>query len=312
MEFRLRRYSSEADFERIRSFLRQVFRLNGRRMFSWSVIRWDYWRWHGILNLGDGKLESDVFLWETADGQLAGVLNRENSGHAFLQVHPSLKTADLEEQMIIQAEESLRRRLEHGERALWVWSAARDEQREAILKQRGYLLTSDEEHSWHRDLTATIPVAHLYDGYVMRALGDESELPARSWASWRAFHSDEPDEHYQKDWSWYKNIQAAPLYRRDLDLVVIAPTHEIAAFTTLWYDELNYTGCFEPVGCVPEHQRRGLASALLFEGMKRLKQLGADRAMVGGEAPHANAFYATIFEADFDLYRAWVKRWREE
>ena len=35
---------------------------------------------------------------------------------------------------------------------------------------------------------------------------DESELPARSWLSWKAFHPDEPDEKYQ-GWAWYRNVQ---------------------------------------------------------------------------------------------------------
>ena len=86
-----------------------------------------------------------------------------------------------------------------------------------------------------------------------------SELPSRSWASWRAFHSDDPDEKYDGDWSWYQNIQAAPLYRRDLDLVAIAPSGEVAAFTTTWYDDVTHSGYFEPVGTMPEHQRCGLA-----------------------------------------------------
>jgi len=31
-----------------------------------------------------------VFIWETTDGRIAAVLNREGPGNAFLQVHPGL------------------------------------------------------------------------------------------------------------------------------------------------------------------------------------------------------------------------------
>ena len=60
-----RKYQTEDDYWRIRIFLREVFLLNDRRNFSWPVARLDYWRWHGILNLGAGTLEKGVYLWET-------------------------------------------------------------------------------------------------------------------------------------------------------------------------------------------------------------------------------------------------------
>src|SRR4030042_1883253 len=80
MKLKMRSYKNEDDNKRIRDFLGEVFLLNNRRMLSWPVARWDYWRWHGIMNLGDGTLESDVYLWETPDGQIAAMLNREGAG----------------------------------------------------------------------------------------------------------------------------------------------------------------------------------------------------------------------------------------
>ncbi len=310
MKLSLRNYRDENDNQRIRHFLRQVFLLNGRRQFSWTVVRWDYWRWHGIQNLGHGTLDRDVYLWETLDGQLAAVLNREEPGHAFLQVHPSFKTVDLEEQMIAQAESCLRVTRNQGAGVLWLWTDAGDAQRIQILKKRGFVHKAEwYEQQWRRSLDLPIPECPLREGYIIRPLGDASELPSRSWASWRAFHSQEPDERYQADWSWYLNIQAAPLYRQDLDLVAIAPTGEVAAFTTCWYDELTQSGEFEPVGTMPEHQRRGLASALLTEAMQRLKKLGATQCMTAGGSPWANGLYRSVLGPVYDLYQPWEKRW---
>ena len=62
-------------------------------------------------------------------------------------------------------------------------------------------------------------------------MGPLAEHPARSWASWRAFHAEEPDEAYDGDFSWYRNIQSTPLYRRDLDIAAATPRGEIAAFS---------------------------------------------------------------------------------
>ena len=35
------------------------------------------------------------------------------------------------------------------------------------------------------------------DYWRIRATGDVADLPARSWASWRAFHPEAPDEDYE-------------------------------------------------------------------------------------------------------------------
>ena len=310
MNINIRQYQTEDDFWRIRSFLRDVFILNDRRMLSWPVARLDYWRWHGIMNLNQGRLEEHVFLWETEAGNIAAVLNCEEIGQAFLQIHPAFKTEDLEEQMISLAEEHLRAPSRRGGLVLWVWSDAGDSQRQAILARRGFTHIADaDEHQWRRSLEQPITENLVRDAYTVRSLGDISELPSRSWASWRAFHSDEPDEKYDSDWSWYLNIQAAPLYRRDLDLVAIATDGEVAAFTTIWYDDVTRCGCFEPIGTVPEHQRRGLASSLIIEGMRRLKRMGATQAVTSGGTPPANALYQSVLGPVYDLYQLWGKRW---
>ena len=249
MKLTMRAYQTEEDFWRIRDFLREVFLLNNRRMLCWPVFRLDYWRWHGIMNLRDGSLEEDVLLWETEDQRIAAVLNPEEPGQVYLQVHPSFKSSDLEEQMIVYAEKHLREPKQRAGDVLWLWCDAGDSQRQAILEKHGYTpIHQATEHQWRRSLELLIPERPLRKGYIIRPLGDVSELPSRCWASWRAFHPNEPDEKYESDYSWYQNIQAAPLYRPDLDLVAIAPTGEVAAFTTTWFEEETHCGYFEPVG----------------------------------------------------------------
>lgn len=312
----MRPYQTEDDCWRIRAFLRQVMQLNGVREKSWHVARFDYWRWFGIPSLDNGQLERDVFLWETEDGQIVSVLNREEEGNAYLQVHPHLRTPELEQEMITLAEERLAIPWE-GKQALAVWTNSQDALRQDILKRRGYTQGKWAESQWRRDLDAPIPDAPIPAGYTVRALGDvdacacglgAGELPARSWASWRGFHPDEPDEEYE-GWEWYYNIQRCPLYRRDLDLVAVAPGGEIASFCTMWYDDVTRSAYIEPVATVPEHLRLGLARATLTEGLRRLHRLGATRAFVGGYEPGPNALYSSVLSAEHDRSEQWVKKW---
>lgn len=307
---RIQNYQGENDYTRIHTFLRTVFLLNDRRALSWPVARFDYWRWHGIYNLGQGSLEQNTYIWETRRGKIAAVLNSEGLGHAFLQVHPTFKNAKLEEQMIDYAEDHLKEPSRKGGSVLWVWTDLRDTQRIEILKRRDYThLKEHDEYQWRRSLKLAIPECTVLAGYSIRTLGDSSELSSRSWASWRAFHSDEPEEKYQNDWKWYLNIQAAPLYRPDLDLVAITREGEVAAFTTIWYDEATHSGYFEPLGTVPEHQRSGLAHVLLCDGMRRLKRLGATMCMIAGRSLAANSLYREVLGPIYDLSQPWEKRW---
>jgi len=304
METTVRSYRDEDDYWLVRAFLREVFRLNGGRELSWQVYRFDYWRWHGIENLGRGRLEDSVFIWETLHGQIAAVLNREGPGHVFLQVHPDFGTRELEEEMITVAERYLARPLPEGRRKLIVWVDSEDGVRQGIVARRGYAGGGEPEYQRRRAMSMPIPDAPVAEGYTVRALGSGDELPARSWASWRAFHPDEPDDRYE-GWEWYRNIQRAPLYRRDLDIVAVAPSGEFAAFCTIWFDDVTRTGSFEPVGTVPEHRRRGLGKAVMYEGLHRLRRLGADVAHVGSGSPPAHALYASVGFTEYDLSEPW-------
>jgi GNAT superfamily N-acetyltransferase len=100
-----------------------------------------------------------------------------------------------------------------------------------------------------------------------------------------------------------------PLYRRDLNIVAIAPDGELAAFCTAWYDDVTRTGHFEPVGTAPEHQRRVLGKAVMCEALRRLKRMGATRAIVGGYTPAANALYAPVMSHDCELQEPWIRNW---
>jgi len=306
MKLTMRMYQDKDDYWRIRDFLRQVFLVNGRRELSWQVARLDYWRWHGIENMGHGRMEEDVFIWEMPDGRIAAVLNPEGKGEVFLQVHPGLRTPELEDEMLVVAEKHLAVPGPNGQRKLRVWANEHDDLRQDILTRRGYTKSDWPEYQRRRLLDVPILEAQPSPGYTVRALGDNEELSARSLVSWKAFHPDEPDDRYE-GWDWYYNIQRAPLYRRDLDIVAVASTGEFASFCTVWFDDVTRSGVFEPVGTALAHQRRGLGKAVMCEGLRRLKRMGATMAYVGSYDTAAHALYASVGFTEYDLSEPWAK-----
>jgi GNAT superfamily N-acetyltransferase len=306
VKFTLRSYQNEDDYWAIRAFLREVYMQNHRHELGWQASRFDYWRWHMVENVRIvDALEKAVFLWETETEQLAAVLNADNQNEAILSIHPDFHSSDLEEEMIDVAEKNF------GLPGQPFFTFVHDlaPSRQAILRRRGYSEGDGlREHQWRRDLTTALPDVLIPAGFSVRSIGEigGGDWPSRSWASWRAFHPNEPDAAYE-GWEWSLNWVRSPLYRRDLDIVAVAPDGQVAAYCVLWYDDVTRTGLFDPVAVMPEYQRRGLGRAIMVEAMRRAKHMGATLATVSGYDQGANALYCSILSPMYDLNVPWVK-----
>ena len=308
VQLKTRTYQNENDYWQIREFLREVSLINDRHDFSWPLLRWDYWVWHVNMNIFHLIPQEVIQLWE-ADGQIVAMLNPDTPGEAFFQIHPAYSTVDLLCEMLDVAESKLPNQKDSGSKELIVWVNGEDALHKEMLTERGYVRSKfKSEYMRRRPFTQPIPDSIPASGYTVRALGHESELPARSWLSWKVFHPDEPDEKYQ-GWKWYRNVQRVPLYNLDLDIVAVAPDGELAAFCTVWVDDVTHTAVFEPVGTHPNHQKRGLGKAVMSEGLRRAQKLGATLATVSSYSTGAHALYDSMGFTEFDLLEPWIKEW---
>ncbi len=306
-----RPYQSEDDFWRLREFLREVYLLNDRHEWSWHVSRLEYSRWHVLINCAHLELQDVAFIWEL-EGRIIGLLMPDGGkGEGHFSVHPAYDTPELEEQALDVAEEHLTADQPDGKRQLYIWSPEHNTLRQNLLFKRGYRKDNWPEHQWRRSLDRPIPDVPVAPGYTIRSLGDGLELLERCYASGLGFHKGDIKiaVDNRRDVTWYRNIQTAPLYRRDLDIVAVAPDGAIAAFCTIWFDDVARVAYFEPVATVPDHQRRGLGKAVMTEGLRRLKRMGCILAGVGGFSEAANALYGSVMGPECELYEPWVKEW---
>lgn len=301
-------YQTEDDYWQLRALLRKVFLLNGRQELSWQVARLDYWRYFGNENIEHYQLNDAICLWETENHEIVAFITPESRGHVYLQVHPAFRSLDLEMSMLESAETRLAEVDKDGMFGVTVWAHQHDEMRQQALRNRGYIRGDWPEYQFARSLNESIPEPKPAADYSIRSLGDSSELPARSLLSWRVFHPNEPDENYG-GWEWYLDVQRCPLYRRDLDLIAVDPNGELAAFATVWYDDVTRTGYFEPVGTLSNHQRKGLGKAIMTEGLHRLRRMGAIHATVAGYSEAARALYASVMKKESHIYERWHKSW---
>jgi GNAT superfamily N-acetyltransferase len=295
-----------SDYFLARNFLRAVFLLNNRLEHSWNVARLDYWRWHFIATCQlTPPFDQVAVAWKTKSGELAALLHPFCYGQIRLHIHPQFRTADLEEAAFAYAEQHYAQETEGGKQIIApVFSD--DHLRREVLAARGYTQQPGWNHHYWRDLNQPLPDWPAPDGYRIRSMGDESEHRSRSWCSWRAFHADEPESNYDGDYSWFRNLQAAPLYRRDLDIVAATTTGDIAAFCTIFYDDYTRSAVTVLVGVAAEHWRRGLGKAVMFEGMRRLQRLGCTRVFSTANEVPADALYHSVL-SDMKVTDTWVK-----
>jgi GNAT superfamily N-acetyltransferase len=313
MKLRMRKIYGENDYWKIRDFLRETFLLNDRKEINWQVARLDYCRWHVMKNCQKTNYFDLTYVWENEKDEIVAVLSPEEIENIHLQLHPDYKSKELIKEMIEVAEKNYPRSYDGNrkkERHI-IWSHDVDDIKKEVLKKMGYQPTEWLDNQRYKPLDESLPKVEMPKGYSIRHMGLDSDILKRSWASFRAFHSEEPLENYEDDGGeWYYNIIKTPLYRRDLDLVAIAPEGGIVGFVTVWYDDYTRTGYFEPVGVTPSHQRQGIAKALILEGMKKLRELGATLAVIGGINEAANKTYSYMFNDKNKLvYRIWRKEY---
>ena len=175
-----------------------------------------------------------------------------------------------------------------------LWSAADDPQTIATLTAFGFV-PADRRLSqflWRPadDRGASLPVPTLPPGYRIRTLSGPDEVPARVEVHRAAFPPS------RLNVAKYARLLSLPHYRFEDDLVVEAPDGSLAAFAMAWWDSDSGVGEFEPVGTHPDHQRLGIARALLCWGLGRYADRGARVVQVYSDAanPASDALYEAI------------------
>jgi ribosomal protein S18 acetylase RimI-like enzyme len=93
-----------------------------------------------------------------------------------------------------------------------------------------------------------------------------------------------------------ERLRQTPLYRADLDLVVLDGDDRAAAYGLFWFDPETSTGLVEPMRTEDNHQRRGLARHVLTAGINLLADAGADRIKISyrQDNPAARALYTGV------------------
>ncbi|HEY69209.1 MAG TPA: GNAT family N-acetyltransferase [Anaerolineae bacterium] len=296
MSVRFRPYEA-ADFSLVSDFLNQHYQ-PGSRDGNWLQPAWEYMHTHPTL---DESALDRIRIWEEA-GEIVAVAHYEGRlGEAFFQVHPGYN--HLKAEMLDHAEANLCGETEEGERYLRAFINDFDPAFEAIAEARGYAVVERFARPLSEfPIPNPFPEIELPEGFRLKSLADENDLRKIHRVLWRGFnHPGEPPEDELED---RRKMQSGPNFRKDLTIVVEAPTGDFVSFCGMWYVGANKLAYVEPVATDPDYRRMGLGKAAVLEGIRRCGEEGAVVAYVGSY----QEFYLTMgFRKLFDC-RCWEKR----
>ncbi|MTI66772.1 MAG: GNAT family N-acetyltransferase [Firmicutes bacterium] len=304
-----RAYSNN-DYESVRDFLNELYILN-KNQHSWLMARWEYAEYFVsplYTIIGRDNWISTMRLWINDDFKIVGIIHSEEpSEEAFIQIHPDYR--HIEKEMINWAEKNIAFKTDDGTKKLVIHCHDGDEHREKLLKGKGYKKSDRFEYLKWQTLDKEIEDAKLPKGYSIHSAEDGIDVKKKNKCVVSAFNNEdyneiEPDK---EDISIFKSVENAPMYRKDLEIYTEDDNGDMASYALIWFNPVTKTGVYEPVATNNKHQRKGLGRAVIIEGLKRLKSLGAKIAYVGSADEKRSSFYKSAGFKEYDVYRKWVK-----
>ena len=297
-----RLYKKE-DYKKIINFLSEMYRVN-KNQHCWLPSRWEY-AVHLVNPLyverGNKSWEPFIKIWED-EHEIVGISHPEETFNAFLQIRPGYR--DLEEEMIDWAEESISKYIDDDKKKLVIWINDSDTYRKNILKDRNYKKGDTCSYLNRMNLDKEF-IAELPEGYRFRTMEEEISFVKRYNVLNKAFH---PQDDFIKEVpESFIKMTKAPMYRPELDLIIEDDKGNFVSSCVMWFDQENEIGMFEPVGTHPNHTRKGMGRALIMEGLRRLKEVGAKNAYVESYGDKRQAFYRSAGFESYDKDYPWEK-----
>jgi len=263
----------------------------------------------------------DVQLWETQDKLTALALldipesKHDIDGYLWFYVHPSMRGADLEKDIINWSEKRLS---EVGkERKLPVklrtYSRQNDTLQIRLLEKQGY--TIDRYFlTMARSLCEPIPTPKFPEEFKLSHLTGEKD--AQAWVEMfnESFidHWNHHDLTVETVRQWMKDSS----YQPELDLVAIAPNGTFAAFCDCQIKpeesdlRPSKEGWIDFIGTRRGFRQIGLGKAVLLAGLHQLKAAGADTAKLSVDTQsltNATKLYTSVGFHPVETWLSWAK-----
>ena len=228
-----------------------------------------------ILDKPTSGSAGNSVLWEDTDGQLLGFAIVSAYRNLHFHFGPGALTPKIEREMMAWAADYARLRFgeESNIEPLTLDTTARndDAAKRSFLGRHGFFATGTRTLDMVRSLERPVSRPRLPTGFALRPLAGEAEVEALVDAHRSAYGTDLMTVEERRA------IMSAPHYKADFDLVATGPDDSIVAFCLCTVDESEnrrsgrQLGEISILGTRPECRRRGLARALVLEGLIALR-----------------------------------------
>ena len=313
----MRHYQGESDLQKIVDLFNACERVDKLELFISTAQLYLALAAPGI------DRDRDLSLWEDPQGQLIGFgqLSIQEpapgnlaDGSLGFFVHPVARGDDLEGQIISWAESRMQEvgKERQGQPKLFTWSRNTRTERIATIERYGFV-ESRQFLFLTQNLNKTIDTP-LLSGFTIRAVNAEREAQAGVDLHNRCF---------ENTWNYhpltiesYKSRLQNPEYLPELDLVANDTNNK---FVSICYGAIDrehnicvgrQEGWIALLFTHPDFQRRGLARAMLLNGMQRLKDLNIDIAKIGVDSENpfgARKLYESVGFKHLHTNIAYVK-----
>ncbi|PYE47702.1 GNAT family N-acetyltransferase [Deinococcus yavapaiensis] len=259
-----RPYRDDADFRVLLDFLSRVNVANSQAGYLHpGDLTW-WIRQNTVFDPQEG-----IELFHDDAGKLLGFVFNKPPEWATLQAAPHTPSAVLDEMLAFAQAKAAA----NTQKSLTVAADAGDEALTRALERADFSRTGERMCCFvYRPVVQGVPTPTLPNGFSFSSVTDDPDLKAKRVALHRAVW------HPSKvTLEAYEHLRAAPSYRADLDMVLVAPDGALAAYALGWYDPQTRNGIQEPVGTHPDFRKRGLGQLVVQEVTRRLIVLGAEK-----------------------------------
>jgi ribosomal protein S18 acetylase RimI-like enzyme len=225
------------------------------------------------------EVQANARLW-FADDQPVAFAFVDPWDNLWFDTLPAHEAA-LGDEIVQFGVECVRARLEGEPGTLETNCAEANAARRAFLEAHGFTTLPEQTLTFARPLSGPIPDPVLPPGYLIRLLKGREEAEAAAALHRAAFGSD-----YMTTENRLAMMETSE-YCPEMDLVAVTPDGELAAYAMgfIPVEENAKTGrregCVDPIATHPDHQRLGLARALLLTGMRMLQKRGMETVKFG-------------------------------
>lgn len=238
--------------------------------FDWMMTNWDYLEDQYLNRIG---------IWEEDNKIVGTVLFDHSLDVLFPIVLPGYEY--LYQEMYDYAREHM---VKEDNPEFLIYVNDTNKKLQKLLKKNGMIATEQKDMVAIFDLSEEIPEMNIKKGFKITTLEEHRDYEQYMKCMFKGFGHEENGEIFSFT---EKNLEdCKKAYERnnvDLSLRISVEDEDgnYVAHVGMWYDRNSEIALVEPVCTIPECRKMGLGKEAIYEGLRRVKAMGAKVAVVG-------------------------------